>query len=92
MLSLFPILHHIILYDQQILYLQQSNLQLYFRFYHTTQNEFLKTQAEFKIMSAETMIREITIDNIPYINLSEEEKATTRQERSARCLKSDYQY
>ena len=38
--------------------------------YNTTQNEFLKTQAEFKIMSAETMIREITIDNIPYINLS----------------------
>lgn len=38
--------------------------------YNTTQNEFLKTQAEFKILSAETMIREITIDNIPYINLS----------------------
>ena len=38
--------------------------------YNTTQSEFLKTQAEFKIMSAETMIREITIDNIPYINLS----------------------
>lgn len=38
--------------------------------YNTTQNEFLKTQAEFKIISAETMIREITIDNIPYINLS----------------------
>ena len=38
--------------------------------YNTTQNEFLRTQAEFKIMSAETMIREITIDNIPYINLS----------------------
>ena len=38
--------------------------------YNTTQNEFLKTQAEFKIMSAETIIREITIDNIPYINLS----------------------
>ena len=38
--------------------------------YNTTQNEFLKTQAEYKIASAETMIREITIDNIPYINLS----------------------
>ena len=38
--------------------------------YNTTQNEFLKTQAEFKILSAETMIREITIDNMPYINLS----------------------
>lgn len=38
--------------------------------YNTTQNEFLRTQAEYKIASAETMIREITIDNIPYINLS----------------------
>lgn len=38
--------------------------------YNTTQNEFLKTQAEYKILSAERMIREITIDNIPYINLS----------------------
>lgn len=38
--------------------------------YNTTQNEFLKTQAEYKIQSAERMIREITIDNIPYINLS----------------------
>lgn len=38
--------------------------------YNTTQNEFLKTQAEYKIASAEKMIREITIDNIPYINLS----------------------
>lgn len=38
--------------------------------FNTTQNEFLKTQAEYKILSAERMIREITIDNIPYINLS----------------------
>jgi len=38
--------------------------------FNTTQNEFLKAQAEYKIRSAETMIREITIDNIPYINLS----------------------
>ena len=37
--------------------------------YNTTQNEFLRTQAEYKIASAETMIREITIDNIPYINM-----------------------
>ena len=36
--------------------------------YNTTQNEFLKTQAEYKIASAETMIREITIDNIPDTN------------------------
>jgi len=38
--------------------------------YNTTQNEFLRTQAEHKIRSAETMIKDITINNIPYINLS----------------------
>lgn len=38
--------------------------------YNTTNNEALRTQAEFKIASAEKIIRDITVDNIPYINTS----------------------
>ena len=38
--------------------------------YNTTNNEALKTQAEFKIKSAEKIIKDITVDNIPYVNVS----------------------
>lgn len=38
--------------------------------YNTTNNEALRTQAEFKIASAEKIIKDITVNNIPYINLS----------------------
>lgn len=38
--------------------------------YNSTNNEALRTQAEFKIRSAEKIIRDITVNNIPYINLS----------------------
>lgn len=35
----------------------------------TTQNEAIRTDAEFKIASAEAIIRDITVDNVPYINV-----------------------
>ena len=38
--------------------------------FNTTNNEALKTQAEFKIKSAEKIIKDITVDNIPYVNVS----------------------
>ena len=38
--------------------------------FNTTNNEALRTQAEFKIASAEKIIKDITVDNIPYVNLS----------------------
>lgn len=38
--------------------------------YNTTNNEALRTQAEFKIASVEKIIKDITVNNIPYINLS----------------------
>lgn len=38
--------------------------------YNTSNNEALRTQADFKIKSAEKIIRDITVNNIPYINLS----------------------
>lgn len=38
--------------------------------FNTTSNEALKTQSEFKIKSAEKIIKDITVDNIPYINVS----------------------
>lgn len=37
--------------------------------YNTSQNEALRTQAEFKIRSAEKIIEDITVNNIPYIKL-----------------------
>lgn len=37
--------------------------------YNTSQNEALRTQASFKIKSAEKIIKDITVDNIPYIRL-----------------------
>lgn len=37
--------------------------------YNTSTNEALKTQAKFKIQSAEKIIKDITVDNIPYIKL-----------------------
>lgn len=37
--------------------------------YNTSQNEALKTTAEFKIRSAEKIIKDITVNNIPYIKL-----------------------
>lgn len=38
--------------------------------YNTSNNEALRTTAEFKIRSAEKIIKDITVNNIPYINLS----------------------
>lgn len=38
--------------------------------FNTTSNEALRTQAEFKIKSAEKIIKDITVDNIPYVNVS----------------------
>ena len=35
--------------------------------YNTSQNELARTQAKFKIESAEKIIKDITVDNIPYI-------------------------
>ena len=37
---------------------------------NNTNNEAMRTQAEFKIRSAEKIIKDITVNNIPYINLS----------------------
>lgn len=37
--------------------------------YMTTQNEAIRTDVEFKIASAEAIIRDITVDNVPYINV-----------------------
>ena len=37
--------------------------------YNTSQNEALRTQALFKIESAEKIIKDISVNNIPYIKL-----------------------
>ncbi len=37
--------------------------------WNTSQNEALRTQAKFKIQSAEKIIEDITVNNIPYIKL-----------------------
>lgn len=37
---------------------------------NSTQNEAIRQMCEFKIASAERIIKDITVDNIPYINLS----------------------
>lgn len=37
--------------------------------YNTSQNEALRTQAKFKIQSAEKIIEDISVNNIPYIKL-----------------------
>ncbi len=37
--------------------------------YNTSQNEALRTQAKFKLESAEKIIEDITVNNIPYIKL-----------------------
>lgn len=47
-----------------------KGLTTYKNIYNTTNNEALKAQAEFKIKSAEKIIKDITVDNIPYINVS----------------------
>ena len=36
----------------------------------TTQNEAIRTDAEFKIASAEAIIRDIQVDNVPYVNVA----------------------
>lgn len=37
--------------------------------YNTTQNEAIRTQSKFKIESAEKIIKDITVNNVPYIKL-----------------------
>ena len=38
--------------------------------FNTSQNEALRTRAKFKIESAENIIKDITVNNIPYVKIS----------------------